>query len=108
MAETPTVMWPGDTGLFYKYEIYPIETTFVATPGNYIFAKEATPHHWTPVYVGETHDLSLRFDARHRGECITKYGATHIHAHVNDSGNKARQDEECAIRRQWKPPCNEQ
>jgi hypothetical protein len=108
MAETPTVMWPGDTGISYRYEIYPIETTLAARAGNYIFAKKATPHHWTPVYVGETADLSLRLYAHHQDDCITRNGATHIHAHVSDSGNQARRDEECAIRRLWKPPCNEQ
>ena len=107
MAETPTVMWPGDTGLSYRYEIYPIGTRFAARPGNYIFAKKAAPHHWTPIYVGETANLSLRFHT-HQRECIAGNGATHIHAHVSDSSTQARRDEAAAIRRLWKPPCNEQ
>lgn len=107
MAEMPTVMWPGDTGLCYRYEIYPLGATLAARPGNYIFAKELTPHNWTPVFVGETDDMSLRFDTHPRRECIARNGATHIHAHINDGGDEARRDEKCAIWRRFNPPCNE-
>lgn len=43
MSEAPTINWPGKSGTQYQYWIYPIETTFKETSGNYVFAKETRP-----------------------------------------------------------------
>lgn len=89
MAEA--IDWQGQSGKIYRYWIYPIGQAFAAKPGNYIFAKETSPGNWRPVYVGQTSDLSDRLDDDHENmPCIRKNGATHVHAHVNDSGEKGR------------------
>lgn len=75
--------------------------------GNYVFAKVAGGR-WSPVYAGETEDLSNRFDYHHRMPCINRHGATHIHARVNLDGRAARLDEESDIRWAYDPPCNRQ
>ena len=49
-------------------------------PGCYVFMKKRTPPSdgWTPIYFGETGDLSERFDSHHAMPCIMRNGATHI------------------------------
>lgn len=103
-----TILWEGKSGKKYKYWIYPIGQEFNAVPGNYIFAKQPKPNEWTPIYIGETSDLSERFDNHHAMACIKRNGATHIHVHRNDGGEKARRAEEADLISKWDPPCNRQ
>ena len=76
-----------------------------AVGGNYIFAKETSPKNWVPVYIGQTGDLSERFDNHHKMDCAKRNGATHIHAHTTKS-KAARLDEETDLVRKWDPVCN--
>ena len=106
MADAPTIDWPGKPGKTYRYWIHPLPPNFSAVPGNYIFARETEPGKYLPIYVGETGDLSERFDDHHAMPCIKKHSATHIHAHTNNKGQAARRAEEADIIAQWNPPCN--
>ena len=81
-TETPTVVWGGRSGQKYTYYVYEIGTNLKAAGGNYIFAK-VVGGVWVPVYIGQTSDLSTRFDNHHKMPCIRRNGATHIHAHLN-------------------------
>ncbi len=100
-----TVNWSGASGRTYQYWIHPITTTFKAVAGNYIFAKEIEPGRWRAVYIGETADLSERFDNHHKMPCIVRNGATHIHAHTNSDQN-ARLAEEMDLINNYRPVCN--
>ena len=104
---TPMIDWPGASGHKYRYRIYPIGQTFKAIPGNYIFAKETESHRWRPVYIGETSDLSERFNNHHKMTCIQRNGATHIMVHSNDAGVAARRREEADLLANHSPTCNE-
>ena len=106
MADTPTIQWPGASGKSYKYWIYPIGHSLKAEAGNYIFAYESRPGSYTPVYIGQTGDLSERFDNHHKAVCIKNAGATHIHAHLNTK-KQDRLDEESDLIAKWKPTCND-
>jgi hypothetical protein len=101
-----TIDWPGASGQTYRYWIYRMGTALQAKPGNYIFAKETSPGRWAPIYAGETGDLDLRFDNHHKATCITRNGATHIHAHVSSADEKVRRAEEADIVAKWNPTCN--
>jgi len=107
MNEYQTILWPGISGREYKYWIYPIGTSFKGEPGNYIFAKQSSPGYWTPCYVGESENLDKRLENHEKESCARKYGATHIHAHLNKSGIKTRIAEEKDLINKWKPVCNE-
>ena len=106
MADVPTIEWAGSSGTKYKYWIHKIGTDFNAKPGNYCFAKESSPGRWTPLYFGQTGDLSERFDDHHKMGCAKRNGATHIHAHVSEGGERARLDEESDLIKKWNPTCN--
>jgi predicted GIY-YIG superfamily endonuclease len=107
MSANQTIEWPGQSGKSYTHYIHPIETTFKDAPGNYVFAREASPGRWTPLYIGQTKSLNDRLSNHEKEDCARRRGATHIHAHVNTGGESARLTEEKDLIGKWKPPCNE-
>ncbi|PKB59644.1 MAG: hypothetical protein BZY83_00825 [SAR202 cluster bacterium Casp-Chloro-G2] len=104
-TEVREIYWPGKSGQKYKYRIYPIGQSFKGQPGNYIFAKETKPGRFAPIYIGETGDLSDRFDNHHKMLCIQKQGATHIHVHGSSANRNARLAEESDLNDRWNPIC---
>lgn len=108
MADLGTITWTGQSGKEYKYWIYDIGTTFTKAPGNYIFARKTETGTFSPIYMGQTEDLSERFDNHHKMPCIKKNGATHIHIHRNDN-EKDRLAEESDLIAKWKrtSTCND-
>lgn len=106
MANEGTILWSGKSGEKYSYWIYKIGYAFASSPGNYVFARETESKTYQPVYIGQTSDLSERFDNHHKMPCIKRNGATHICAHKNSSGETARQDEESDLIENYNPVCN--
>lgn len=104
---TKTIIWTGASGVQYKYWIHPIGTDFKAVPGNYIFARETEPGRHSPIYIGETSDLSERFDNHHKMHCIKRNGATHIHVHQSSNVKEERRQEESDLIARWNPHCND-
>ncbi len=108
MSETPTINWGGLSGKEYTYGIYPIGTPFKDIPGNYVFAKQTKPGYWSPCYIGQTENLNQRLGDHEKERCAKGKGATHIHVHVNQAGEKARRSEERDLILKWQPGCNDQ
>jgi predicted GIY-YIG superfamily endonuclease len=102
-----TINWPGQSGEKYLYHIYNIGTQMDAVPANYIFARKTEAGRYVPIYIGQTSDISERFDNHHKMPCIRKNGATHIHTHESSTSEKERQAEETDLIRQWSPICND-
>ena len=101
-----TIMWKGASGTEYKYWIHPLPPNFKPEAGNYIFAEETKPGTYKPIYIGETGDLSERFDDHHALPCIEREGATHIHAHTTPGRDQIRRAEESDLIANCDPPCN--
>lgn len=108
MADVTTIEWHGVSGKAYKYWIYPIGTVLKEEPGNYIFSEETSSQKWSPRYIGQTENLNRRLGDHEKEACAKRYGATHIHAHLNSGGESIRRAEEKDLVQKWKPPCNEQ
>ena len=106
LADLRTSKWTGQPGREYMYWIYEIGTVFSAEPANYIFARERSAGNHEAVYVGQTGDLSERFDRHPVMPRIGLSGATHIHVHKNDDGRRARIAEQNDLIARWDPPCN--
>jgi hypothetical protein len=100
--------WPGQSGKEYRYEIYPLGTSFQALPGNYIYARQAEDGSWIPIYIAQTRDLHQRLEGHVKVDDATENGATHIHAHYCSAGQAARCTEERDLILRWQPVCNEQ
>jgi len=105
--EDPSKMfrWPGISGVEYDYYIYDIESNFKYSPGNYIFAKEVGPGTWLPLYIGQTGDLSERFEDHHKIDCVLINGATHLHVHLSSTSEEIRREEEKDLIDRWRPFC---
>jgi hypothetical protein len=107
MAHQGTIQWEGTSGTTYKYYIYDLNEAHDAVPANYVFAKETKPNTYAPIYIGETGDISERFDNHHKIDCIRRHGATHIHTHKSSVDKKVRCVEEADLIAKWHPPCND-
>jgi len=99
--------WLGESGKEYQYEVYPIDSSFQALPGNYIYAKQAEDGNWVPIYIAQTRDLHQRLEGHVRVADAIQSGATHIHAHYCSAGQAARCSEERDLILRWQPVCNE-
>ena len=108
MNETPTILWPGQSGTQYKYWIHPIGTSLKEEPGNYIFAKRNQSGYWAPCYIGQSKNLNERLENHEKEDCAKRHGATHIHVHLTNGGESARKGEEKDLIVRWKPLCNDQ
>ena len=99
--------WPGQSGKEYSYEVYPLDASFQALPGNYIYAKQTEDGQWVPIYIAQTRDLHQRLEGHVRMDDAIANGATHLHAHYSSAGQAARCSEERDLVLQWQPVCNE-
>ncbi|MCH8008951.1 MAG: hypothetical protein IIC91_08800 [Chloroflexi bacterium] len=107
---TDTITWNGKSGKGYKYGIYPIGTEFKDEPGNYIFVRQLDQDRFRSLYVGETgslHDRVSSPESHHKWDCVSQAGATHICAHINSGGEKARREEETDLIENLAPECND-
>jgi hypothetical protein len=106
-APSAFINWPGQSGKEYQYEVYPIETSFSALPGNYIYARQAEDGRWIPIYIAQTRDLHQRLEGHVTVEDALANGATHLHAHYCSAGQASRCTEERDLILGWQPVCND-
>jgi len=87
------ISWKGRSGNTYDFTVFTIDVTFNPNEnGNYIFAKK-TQTGYDAVYIGEG-DIKDRTEAHKREGCVIRKGATHIHAHLNNSEIARKNEEE--------------
>ena len=107
MASPSKVNCTGASGEKYVCYCYKIGEELDEIPGVYIFSKRSNNKKWSPIYVGETGDLSDRFDDHHKKDCIEEEGATHICVFTQDMGKKKdRKAVEEDLIDKYDPPCN--
>lgn len=107
VTSTASWNWVGQSGKEYLYEIFPIDASFSALPGNYIYAQQAEDGSWVPIYIAQTRDLHQRLEGHVKMDDAVQNGATHIHAHYDTSGQATRCSEERDLIQQWQPVCND-
>ena len=110
--KTTEVTFQGRVGT-YKFEVYPLDTSFNATGAIYIFAKYAPDQYgtgtYTPLYIGQTISLRNRIlEHRHHGKwiCVENYGVNCICVH-RDTDARSRMEKEADLLVANEPPCNE-
>ncbi len=93
MTSNPTTVgWKGASGTSYTYFVYSIGwLPDDGQDGNYIFAK-VVGNRWQAVYVGEG-ELRNRILSHVKTGCVTRKGATHIHAHLNSRAGTRKTEE---------------
>ena len=101
-----THVWLGRSGAQYEFQVFPWPTVFPPFPGIYIFCRLENFIQWAPIYVGQTEDLSTRFDDHHKMNCIQRYGVSHIHILGEMNGEPQRREIERDLILNLMPPCN--
>ncbi len=106
-----TITLTGVSGTDYEFTIYTSADNFKAVGGVYCMSKrtvnkEGKGEHAT-IYIGQTGDLSTRFDDHHKQKCFDKHGANRISIHLVSDKKKREAIEEDLIKA-YQPPCNEQ
>ena len=74
MAKLGGITFKGASGKTYEFTIYSWGTTFKAVAAVYVITKRYKKssddgYTHTVLYVGETSDLSKRFDDHHKADC---------------------------------------
>ena len=105
MASDDTITLNGKSGKVYDYYTHPFGESFKPAPGNYVFVKKDSEG-INIIYIGETGDISERFDSHHKMDDIKSAGATHILTHTGDANEKIRKTEEQDLIDNYDPPCN--
>ena len=100
-----TIEWLGYSFRKYKHTVSTWPGKFEKGPGNFIFCSIDADYTWSPIYIGETNDLSEPFVNHRKMRCIMGLGATHVHAHANSGGEAARLDERNELIQIYDPIC---
>ncbi len=105
MANGEKVTAKGASGTEYEFWVHPWGTGLKAIGGVYLVLKKPPAGSYNVLYVGQTGDLSERFDNHHKESCFTRNGRTHIGARVEESETR-RLTIETDLIRNYSPPCN--
>jgi hypothetical protein len=104
MATATVISLKGASARTYEFEVYPWGTAFNPVGAVYAVLQSRTDG---LIYIGQTGDLSERFDNHHQAACFTQYGKTHIGVHVESSEQRRRVIESDLIGN-YRTSCNEQ
>ena len=109
MAKIGTLTLTGASGTKYTFNVYPYDTEFKAIGAVYYISKrtektDGSGSH-AEIYIGETGDLSERFDNHHKEPCFKKHNANCISIHQESNEDKRLKIEEDLIDA-YNPPCN--
>ena len=98
----------GKSGLAYLFDVYPFpDQEFKKDRAAVYVIGKTNPHGLLQIiYVGETDDLSARFDNHHKASCFSNNGADAIGIHDEDDENK-RLEIERDLKAQFEPVCND-
>ena len=105
MAKETTVTLKGASGRSYDIDVYPWGTSFKAVGAVYIILKKSDTN-FSVLYIGQTGDLSERFDNHHKRPCFDRHSKTHIGIHPVSSKSH-RFDIETDLVRNYSPVCND-
>jgi predicted GIY-YIG superfamily endonuclease len=104
MAAEDRVTVTGQSGTTYDFEVYPWGTSFNPVGGLYLVLRKQASN-YSILYIGQTGDLSERFDNHHQAQCFNRNGKTHIAVRVEASEQK-RLVIETDLIRNYKTSCN--
>ncbi|MDE2462124.1 MAG: GIY-YIG nuclease family protein [Alphaproteobacteria bacterium] len=104
-----TIAFTGKSKKRYKFTVHPLGTEFKSVGAVYFITSrkktKSGSYVHTRIYVGETGDLSERFDNHHKEKCFKKHGANCICIH-REEDEDARLEIEQDLIDLCDPPCN--
>ncbi len=104
-STSTTVVLKGRSGAAYEFTVYPWRTECKPIGGVYAVLKLRTDDRYDVLYIGETGNLSERFDSHHKAQCFDRNGKTHLGV-CTESSQQRRLTIERDLIDNYKPPCN--
>jgi hypothetical protein len=109
MTQYGTLAISGASGSSYKFTVHSWDTKFNPIGAVYVITKRTEKPggvgSHTYIYVGQTGDLSERFDDHHKINCFRRNGANCICVHPDANKASHLKKEEDLIQA-LNPPCN--
>ena len=105
MAMHPTVTLTARSGTSYHFPVFPLGTPLAVVGGVYAVMRDDGAR-WTVLYIGQTGDLSCRFDNHHHEMAFRRQRATHIAA-IGISAEDRRRQVEADLVGTYAPPINQ-
>lgn len=106
MSKNETVSAKGASGTNYTFYVYPWGTDLKPIGGVYmVLRKPSSNGNYDILYVGQTSDLSERFDNHHKKPCFDRNRKTHISARA-ESSEQRRLVIESDLLRNYNTTCN--
>lgn len=110
MAKQSIVTFTGKSKTEYDFNVYPWDTSFNKDCGAVYFITKRTKksdsgHSHTPIYVGQTEDLSTRFDNHHKQACFDKHKKNSVCVYGEEDEDTRLEIEQDLIDN-YDPPCN--
>ena len=111
MAKLGTVTFTGASGTEYEFNVYPWGTSFKEDFGAVYFVTRRTQkqdggYSHTRIYVGETGDLSTRFDNHHKQACFDRHNKNCVCVY-GEQDEDTRLEIERDLINNYHPPCND-
>jgi hypothetical protein len=110
MGKIADVTFKGISGKEYSFVAYSLDTEFKVIGAVYIFTKRTVKDgkgSHKELYIGQTDNISERFEQHEKWPCITREGVNCICIHVEESKDK-RFEKETGLRNNYDAPCNKQ
>ena len=110
MAKLGTVTFTGASGSKYEFNAYAFGTTFKENYGAVYFVtnrhkNDDGGYTHKSIYVGQTQDLSTRFDDHHKQNCFDQKNANCLCIH-GEQNEDNRLHIESDLIDNYNPPCN--
>jgi hypothetical protein len=106
-----TLVLTGISGSSYTFTVYSQDTVFAAVGGVYAITRryQKPDGNFTHdiIYIGQTSNLSERFDTHHRLDCFNRRNWNCICA-FSDADESSRLTRERDLIDAYDPPCNRQ
>jgi len=110
MPKIADLILKGASGTEYGFEVYPLDTKFKAIGAVYAitrrFQNAQGGFNHDVIYIGQTGDLSERFDQHHQADCFGRHKANCACIHADDS-ERSRLRKEADLIEAENPPCND-
>lgn len=98
MFQQPVISFRGASGTSYAFTVYPWGQPFQLFGAVYTVLHRVPEGRYQLLYIGQTGEMSQRFDSHHKDNCFAGYGRTHIGVHPEPADQRRRAIETDLIR----------
>ncbi len=105
MSQIATLTLTGLSGRQYNFGVYKYGTNFKPIGVVYAVTHRNSASEYDVIYIGQTEDLSDRFDNHHKESCFIRNNVNCICVHTESNENQRLRIEQ-DLTHNYNPPCN--